>query len=186
MLVYCSSRLRYRFDQRLAEDDLTSQQGVLLTVVRTRGKPKLGEVATAMATSHQNAKQIAAALERKGMLRIVKDADDARARRLTITDLGIEAWKTRDAGDFRAIGSWLSDMSRAISARCGTYSNVWPRLFVTMHASLIHDAQPIWSRFPVCSRQADLFKLGWHVSKGPKLSITTKRGLFRLSTESRR
>jgi DNA-binding MarR family transcriptional regulator len=113
MLVYCSSRLRYRFDQRLAEDDLTSQQGVLLTVVRTRGKPKLGEVATAMATSHQNAKQIAAALERKGMLRIVKDADDARARRLTITDLGIEAWKTRDAGDFRAIGTWLSDMSKS-------------------------------------------------------------------------
>ena len=113
MLVYCSSRLRDRFDQRLAEDDLTSQQGILLTVVRTRGQPKLGEVAAAMATSHQNAKQIAAALERKGMLRIVKDADDARARRLTITDLGIEAWKTRDAGDFRAIGSWLSDMSKS-------------------------------------------------------------------------
>jgi DNA-binding MarR family transcriptional regulator len=113
MLIYCGSRLRYRFDQRLAEDDLTSQQGILLTVVRTRGQPRLGEVATAMATSHQNARQIAAALERKGMLRIVKDADDARARRLAITALGIKAWKTRDAGDFRAIGGWLSDMSKS-------------------------------------------------------------------------
>lgn len=113
MLVYCSARLRYRFDQRLAEDDLTSQQGILLTIVRTRGQPKLGEVAIAMNTSHQNAKQIASALERKGMVRIVKDPDDARARRLTITELGIEAWKTRDADDFKAIGSWLSDMPRS-------------------------------------------------------------------------
>lgn len=112
-LVYCSARLRHRFDQRLKLDDLTSQQGILLTVVRSRGQPMLGEVAKAMATSHQNAKQIASALERKGMLRIVKDASDARARRLTITDAGIKAWKTRDAGDFEAIGGWLSKLSRA-------------------------------------------------------------------------
>lgn len=113
MLVFCSTRLRYRFDQRLAEDDLTTQQGVLLTIVRTRGQPSLGEVATEMATSHQNAKRIAAALEQKGMLRIAKDAHDARTRRLTITDLGIAAWKTRDAGDFRAIGGWLTGMSKS-------------------------------------------------------------------------
>lgn len=113
LLIYCNSRLRYRFDQRLRKDDLTSQQGVLLTVVRSRGQPKLGEVARAMATSHQNTKQIAAALERKGMLRIAKDADDARARRLTITASGIKAWKSRDAGDFKVIGSWMSDLSKA-------------------------------------------------------------------------
>ncbi len=111
LLVYCSARLRYRLDQRLKLDDLTSQQGILLTVVRSRGAPMLGEVAKAMATSHQNAKQIASALQRKGMLRIVKDANDARARRLTFTDAGIKAWKTRDAGDFEAIGSWLSELS---------------------------------------------------------------------------
>jgi DNA-binding MarR family transcriptional regulator len=108
----CSGRLRYRLDQRLKLDDLTSQQGILLTLVRSRGEPMLGEVAKAMGTSHQNAKQIASALERKGMLRIVKDASDARARRLTITDAGIKAWKTRDAGDFEAIGSWLSELSK--------------------------------------------------------------------------
>ncbi|QCK87905.1 hypothetical protein E8L99_20175 [Phreatobacter aquaticus] len=45
------------------------------------------------------------------MLRIVTDASDARARRLTITDAGIKAWKTRDAGDFAAIGTWLSGLS---------------------------------------------------------------------------
>jgi DNA-binding MarR family transcriptional regulator len=112
LVVYCGSRLRYRFDQRLREDDLTSQQGILLTVVRTRGRPKLGEVARAMATSHQNAKQIATALERKGMLRIEKDASDGRARRLTITAAGTKAWKSRDAGDFKAVGNWLSDLSR--------------------------------------------------------------------------
>ncbi len=113
MLVYCGLRLRHRFDQRLRADGLTSQQGILLTVVRARGRPMLGEAAEAMATSHQNAKQIAAALERKGMLRIVKDANDARARRLEVTDLGIKAWKTRDAGDFKALGGWLSEFPKA-------------------------------------------------------------------------
>ena len=68
MLVYCSSRLRYRFDQRLAEDDLTSQQGILLTVVRTRGQPKLGEVATAMATSHTKCLVAAESCLRKNTL----------------------------------------------------------------------------------------------------------------------
>jgi len=117
LVLYCSSRLKYRFDQHLREDDLTSQQGYLLSVVRARGQPTLGEVAKAMATSHQNVKQIAAVLSRKGMLRITTARDDARARRLTITPAGIKAWDTRDARDFPVLGSWMSGLSGAEQRR---------------------------------------------------------------------
>lgn len=112
MIVFCSVRLRRRLDERLSSEDLTSQQGMLLTLVRTQGQPTLGEVAAAMSTSHQNAKQIALALERKGMIRFSKDASDGRIKRLTITKAGHRGWQNRDAGDFAAIGAWFAGMPR--------------------------------------------------------------------------
>ena len=110
MILFCSARLRRQLDERLSSEDLTSQQGMLLTVVRTRDQPTLGEVAVAMSTSHQNAKQIALALERKGMIRFSKDASDGRIKRLTITKVGQRGWQNRDAGDFAAIGEWFAGM----------------------------------------------------------------------------
>lgn len=112
MIVFCSVRLRRRLDELLSSEDLTSQQGMLLTLVRTQGQPTLGEVAAAMSTSHQNAKQIALALERKGMIRFSKDASDGRIKRLTITKAGQRGWQNRDAGDFAAIGAWFAGMPR--------------------------------------------------------------------------
>ncbi len=113
LILFCSQRLRHLMDQHLRDADLTSQQGVLLSVVRARGQPALGEVASAMATSHQNAKQIAAGLERKGMLRIVQDKADGRVKRLTATAAGSRGWEWRNESDFRMIGEWFSELSRA-------------------------------------------------------------------------
>ncbi len=112
MIIFCSGHLRRRLDDRLKSDDLTSQQGILLTLVRTRDQPTLGEVATAMSTSHQNAKQIALALERKGMIRFSKDATDGRIKRLAATKAGLRVWQNRDVGDFAAIGEWFAKLSR--------------------------------------------------------------------------
>ena len=111
MIIFCSGQLRRRLDDRLKADDLTSQQGILLTVVRTRDRPTLGDVAAAMSTSHQNAKQIALALERKGMIRFSKDATDGRIKRLTATKAGLRVWQNRDVGDFAAIGAWFAQLS---------------------------------------------------------------------------
>ena len=113
LILFCSQRLRHLMDQHLRDENLTSQQGVLLSVVRARGKPTLGEVASAMATSHQNAKQIAAGLKRKGMLRIVQDKADGRVKRLTATSAGSRGWEWRNASDFRMIGEWFSELSQA-------------------------------------------------------------------------
>ncbi|MBX9945878.1 MAG: hypothetical protein K2Y40_17495 [Reyranella sp.] len=111
LILFCSQRLRTLLDEHLREAGLTTQQGVMLSIVRTMALPSLGEVAVAMATSHQNAKQIAVALERKGMLKIVVDKKDRRARRLMPTAAGRRGWESRDAGDFEAIGAWFSGLS---------------------------------------------------------------------------
>jgi DNA-binding MarR family transcriptional regulator len=108
--VGCGSR-RYLIDRRLAPSGLTSQQGFLLTVVRQRVRPTLGEVAAAMSTSHQNARQVASALERKGMLRIVADDEDARVRRLEPTEAAALGWENRNGGDFAAIADWFGTLS---------------------------------------------------------------------------
>ena len=85
LITFVSQRLRYLLDQRLREADLTTQQGFLLTIVGAKQRPSLGEVAEVMSTTHQNVKQIAIALERKGMLHIVTDESDGRVRRLDRT-----------------------------------------------------------------------------------------------------
>lgn len=112
LISYTGQRLRYLLDRRLRDESLTSQQGFLLTVVRMRGRPTLGEAATAMSTTHQNAKQLAAALERKGMLKIVADDSDARVRRLEATAAGKRGWENRNAEDFAAIAGWFDTLSR--------------------------------------------------------------------------
>lgn len=112
LISFAGQRLRYLLDQRLREDGLTSQQGFLLTVVRMRGRPTLGETAAVMSTTHQNAKQVALALERKGMLKIVADREDARIRRLEATETGKQGWESRNAEDFAAIGAWFATLSR--------------------------------------------------------------------------
>jgi DNA-binding MarR family transcriptional regulator len=107
LIAFVGQRLRYLMDERLRTDGLTSQQAVLLTIVGG-GSPTLGEVARAMSTTHQNVKQIATALERKGMLAIVPDPADARVRRLMSTEVGRNYWRERDDEDFDALGGWFS------------------------------------------------------------------------------
>ena len=112
LIAYAGQRLRYLFDRRLRGEGLTSQQGFLLTVVRMRGQPTLGEVASAMSTTHQNAKQVALALTRKGMVRFVADETDNRVKRLMATEAGESGWEDRNAGDFAAIAGWFEALSR--------------------------------------------------------------------------
>jgi len=60
-------------DQLLRADGLTTQQAAIITVVDLLGTPSLSQAATALGTTHQNARQLADALERKGFLRISTD-----------------------------------------------------------------------------------------------------------------
>ncbi|WP_436524320.1 MarR family winged helix-turn-helix transcriptional regulator [Actinoplanes sp. HUAS TT8] len=111
LALVLGQRLRYLMDNRLRADGLTTQQAALLTAVRALGTPALTEAAAAMGTTHQNAAQLVAALERKGMLHAEPDPADKRRRRLVPTEAGARYWSERDADDEAAVAEWFAALT---------------------------------------------------------------------------
>ncbi|MBC6462450.1 MarR family winged helix-turn-helix transcriptional regulator [Actinomadura sp. HBU206391] len=107
LIIVLAQELRTLMDQRLRPDGLTTQQAALITVVDAIGVPSLSQAAAALGTSHQNARQIADALERKGMLRIGPDEKDARVRRLQTTNQSHEYWRQRSWSDQQLVLEWF-------------------------------------------------------------------------------
>ena len=112
-VLLLAQRLRYLMDDRLRADGLTTQQAALLTVVIALDSPPLGAAAAALGTTHQNAAQLVAALERKGLLTIEPDPADRRRKRLVATAANARYWRGRDADDEAAVASWFDALSAA-------------------------------------------------------------------------
>jgi DNA-binding MarR family transcriptional regulator len=108
LTLVIAQELRYLTDQLYRAEGLTAQQATLPTVVRTRGQPSLSEVASALFTSHQNVKQLVAALQKKGFVRLVVDKDDARVRRVVTTAKNEKHWARRNPDDFVRVGEWFA------------------------------------------------------------------------------
>jgi DNA-binding MarR family transcriptional regulator len=73
--------------------------------------PTIGLVATGLSMTHQNVKQIALALERKGFLTIDVDDTDRRARRLNTTALHRRFWARRNPNDFAQVQAWTAGLN---------------------------------------------------------------------------
>ncbi len=111
-VIALASHLRTRMDQRLAAIGLTTQQAAVLSVVESAAEPPtLSQVASMLGSSHQNARQIVAALERKGLLTVTVDPDDRRARRLRVTEAVPTLFAGRDLDDQAEVGKWLGALS---------------------------------------------------------------------------
>lgn len=110
-VLMLAQRLRYLMDDRLREDGLTTQQAALVTAVAALGRPSLKEAAAVLSTTHQNIAQLAAALERKGMLRSVPDPGDGRRRLLETTELNEDYWRRRNEADHAAVEEWFGTLS---------------------------------------------------------------------------
>ncbi|MGA8046990.1 MAG: MarR family transcriptional regulator [Dermatophilaceae bacterium] len=109
IVLTLATHLRTRMDQRLAEVGLTTQQaGVLTFIAQSADPPTLGDAARSLGTSHQNARQVVAALERKGMVDVLADAVDGRVRRLAITPRVAETFESRDLTDHAMVATWMS------------------------------------------------------------------------------
>lgn len=109
LLLSRAALLRVRLDRALAPSGITTQQGALLQWIEAQTQaPTIGEVALALGMSHQNVKQIAAALERKQFLRIEVDGADRRVRRLVLTEQHRRFWQQRNAGDFALVEAWTA------------------------------------------------------------------------------
>lgn len=112
LLLLLGARLQVRMDQRLAAVGLTTQQAAVLTVVeQAAAAPTLGDVARTLSCSHQNARQLADVLRRKGLLRIEVDPSDRRARRLHLTPGVRGLFGPRDAADHEEVARWMSALT---------------------------------------------------------------------------
>jgi DNA-binding MarR family transcriptional regulator len=112
LIVLLAQELRTLMDNQLRPLGLTTQQAALISVVDAIGRPSLSEAAAALATTHQNVKQIADALARKGFLVITRDEHDARVRRLATTRKSHTTWRQRSADDQELVLTWFSTLSR--------------------------------------------------------------------------
>lgn len=114
LLVTLGPRLRTRMDQRLAEVGLSTQQAMVLTLVGSAPEPpSLGEVAGQLGTSHQNVRQVVDVLVRKGLVTVLPDPRDRRARRLRATEEVSRLFEAREAEDHAEVRRWLGALSDA-------------------------------------------------------------------------
>lgn len=104
LLLATAARMRAALDRELAASGITTQQAALLQCVQAQPRaPSMGVVAQVMSMTHQNVKQIALALQRKGFLDIVTDDADRRTRRLVLTAHHHRFWDQRNPQDFDSV-----------------------------------------------------------------------------------
>jgi len=113
LIIVVAQELRTLMDQLLRPDGLTTQQAALITVADLLGTPSLSQAAAALGTTHQNARQLADALERKGFLQISTDQADARVRRLRTTAKSTSYWAGRSAADQQQVLDWFAGLTPA-------------------------------------------------------------------------
>jgi DNA-binding MarR family transcriptional regulator len=111
LLHHLGQRVQFLADRLYEADGVTAQQAMLMNLVQMLGRPSLRELARAFGTSHQNAKQIASALVRKGFVAIIDDPDDGRVRRVAVTPKGRRYWAGRDGADFAQVATWFAGLS---------------------------------------------------------------------------
>ena len=122
LLLATAHELRTRMDRRLAGSGLTTQQAMLLQMLQGQAEPPtLTQFAARLSMSHQNLKQIASALQRKGLVEIVVDDADARVRRLRLTAEHHRLWQQRDPDDHADVARWTAalgdgEVSRVVKA----------------------------------------------------------------------
>ena len=106
-------RWRYIIEKELEPDGITAKQWLMAIVVGNafQSPPSIQEVADAMSTTHQNVKQIAAGMERRGWVTLERDPDNKRIVRLKVTDRCRELFIAREENDKAAILRMFENLS---------------------------------------------------------------------------
>ena len=96
-LFFLSNKLQTTLDRIFASEGITAKQLFLTIVLQQFGgkAPTMTELAAAMGTSHQNVKQIALKLEKKGFIVMTRDENDKRSLRLRLTEKSTVFWANR-------------------------------------------------------------------------------------------
>jgi DNA-binding MarR family transcriptional regulator len=111
LLIVLGTQLRALMDRRLSSSDITTQQAALLALASAaKTPPTQGELAAQLGVSHQNVRQLADALERKGFLEVRADPNDRRTRRMVPTKAVETMFARRNPKDFEAVSGWFSTL----------------------------------------------------------------------------
>ena len=113
MVFMIEQRWRYFIDKELEPDGITSKQWLMLIMIGAGFKyaPSIQEVADAMSTTHQNVKQIAASMERRGFMTLDRDEKNKRIIRLKVTDKCHALFKRREANDVNAMAAMFDNLT---------------------------------------------------------------------------
>ncbi|AET69135.1 transcriptional regulator [Desulfosporosinus orientis DSM 765] len=114
-LFLLANKMQVNGDKYLAEDDMTLRQWFLTISILQFGDhpPTLNEVAEKMGSTRQNVKQLVTKLLEKGFITVEKDAADARAMRLKLTDKSESFWEGREEKDRRFITDLFKDLTNS-------------------------------------------------------------------------
>jgi DNA-binding MarR family transcriptional regulator len=113
MVFMVEQRWRYFIDKDLERDGITVKQW-LMSIVITAGfhsPPSIQEVADALSTTHQNVRQIADSMERRGLMEIYRDPDNRRIIRLKITDKCRSLFDSRSENDMKTVLSMFDNLT---------------------------------------------------------------------------
>lgn len=112
-LFLIAGELQTLMDRELADHEMTSRQWFLSCVIDNffDSPPTLNEVAAVMGSSHQNVKQVALKLQKKGFLKMTRDPRDARAIRLELTKKSSAFWEARQEQAEKFMGKLFSNLS---------------------------------------------------------------------------
>jgi DNA-binding MarR family transcriptional regulator len=112
MVFIIEQRWSYIIEKELEPDGITAKQWLMLVMIGAGFKtpPSIQEVADAMSTSHQNVKQVAAGLEKRGFMTLERDEKNKRIIRLKVTDKGHGLFKKREENDIKALYSLFENL----------------------------------------------------------------------------
>ncbi len=112
-LFLLSRRFEYITDRELEKDGLTTKQLLaLIAVERLAGNaPSISQVAEILSTTHQNVKQIAQQLEKRGFVDIQRDEKDRRRLLLRVTQKNREFFDSRAQEHLKAVQRLFNSLS---------------------------------------------------------------------------
>ncbi len=109
LFILIGGWLRALMDRRLEAAGITTQQAALISVTEAADRPLTqNEIAAYLGVSHQNVRQLANALTRKGLLEVRVDPQDRRIRRMVPTRPARDLFAQRNADDYRTVAKWFS------------------------------------------------------------------------------
>jgi DNA-binding MarR family transcriptional regulator len=113
MVFLIEQRWRYVVEKDMEPDGITAKQWLMAIVVANGFKtpPSIQEVADAMSTTHQNVKQVADSMEKRGFMRLWRDEKNKRIIRMQVTDRCLALFKGREEKDVQTILSMFDNLT---------------------------------------------------------------------------